>query len=301
MAGAADDAVRPAGTAGLTEAHRRAWEAGAASLESIASELNVSKQAIHKAFKRRGWAKGGPVAAPASEPAGPAPASAPADTDPTRPADDQDDGAGGLMPPQQAADILRRATLAAVQAHLAILAEGQTLLAAGRGHIAPTTLQRLQATIERSSLFVSAVLAPRADDTESLTELRISVLTPEEEAAMRQQIEEEFQTSFGDPDGENDVVLAAESQPATQAPSPPRPALATPRLRIVGGLPGRQSFKPWLEELSRDKGARFVRQIGGAVGLKISAGEAVELVVDRIVHQLDGDPERLRRHVEIVE
>ena len=86
-----------------------------------------------------------------------------------------------------------------------------------------------------------------------------------------------------------------------RAVTPRQAPAALNKLRIVGGLPGRQSFKPWLEELSRDKGARFVRQIGEAVGLKISAGEAVELVVDRIVHQLDGDPERLRRHVEIVE
>ena len=317
MAGAADDAVRPAGTAGLTEAHRRAWASGAASLESIAAELGCSKQAVFKAFRKRGWTK---ADTPASNPVGPAPASAPADTDPTRPA--KADGpppilAGRhpandwLMSPERCLDAAQRAVAAGVQINLAVLSEASGLIGRNRGNISPVVLQRIQMTSEKAVNYIIGSLLHPADDgsEDSMTKMNITVMSKEEEASIREAAEKEYTKSFGDADLEDEPASEDaggndrhRSAAPTPEPAPPRQApAALNKLRIVGGLPGRQSFKPWLEELSRDKGARFVRQIGEAVGLKISAGEAVELVVDRIVHQLDGDPERLRRHVEIVE
>ena len=283
--GAAEIGV-PVGTRALSEAHRRALESGAASFESLAAELKVSKQAVHKAFRKRGWL------AKSDTPA-PAPAASPAGRSDQAPAADAVDG---LMSADRAAEIVKRSTLASIQGHLAIISEAQTILTKGKGHLSPVVLHRLQSTIERSSAFINATLLPRESDAEALTELRISIMSREEEAALRKEAELAFGAAFNVADQLDGGPVGGRAA-AIPTPAPP----PSSRLRIVGGLPGRHNFQPWLVELARQSGARFLRQVGEAVGLKVGAGEDVGLVAERIIHRLDGDPQRLRQHVEIVE
>ena len=288
------------GTSGLTEDHWRRVALGLASLEDVARELGVRRQTIHKAFGTRGWTKEGWALRQQAEEAerqrqqqASASRSSPGYADKTQ----------GLVAEEQRDELLRQVGLGVVQAGTVLLSVINADIKSERergSKMSPAYINGMLRALERINSVTVPWLAPPPPEAadEQLPDLVVTVMTDEEVAEMKA-----YTVDLGEDDdaGATPVSSADPVSVATSRLSPATSQSPKPQISIHDSLPDRSQFGPWLHHLAEKRGRRHLRDIAGALGLSVAAGQDTQLIIDLIMHATDGDPERLRVVAKVVE
>jgi transcriptional regulator with XRE-family HTH domain len=162
-----------AGLAGLTEADRSAWGERRFTQAEIADRLGVSKQALNKEFHRRGWTLENSKSVAVLR-------------EPTSPEKSED----------EAGDLSEAVGSRLLQADIWLLEitgrELHRVYKSPETTIGPSSLKAAAATLNmlRENFMASGVIRP-LEDAEQLPQMVIRVLTPEEEAEIRHEVEQE--------------------------------------------------------------------------------------------------------------
>lgn len=280
-------ADKRAGTSGLTEDHWRRVSLGLASLEDVARELGVRRQTIHKAFGTRGWTKEAWALRRQAEEAE-RKQEACASQSPSGGVEDAEP-MPGLMPEAQRDQLLRQIGLGVVKVGTTLLAELMTSVERERGRMTPTTMNGFLRVVERINSVTVPWLAPPPPEAAAgqLEQLVVTVMTDAEATELKSRSVDL---------GEDNAEAAPVSATAHPSQSP-----KSPLVTIHDSLPDRSQFGPWLHQLAEKRGRRHLRDIAGALGLSVAAGQDTQLIIDLIMHATDGDPERLRTVARIVE
>jgi hypothetical protein len=289
------------GVAGLTPEHHGRWAAGLVTFAEIGNELGIKAQTVHKAFKHRNWSR---TNAPAVEPVKPAQPSKPDErlTEPER---------------EKMANVAHKRLLIGA---MVLADEATTGLQAARGKHSASSLNAYARVLRQAAELLTGLLyPPPLDDSESLPELRVRVLTDDEHkelklAGERSDWDDDLDDDFDDLDGDDPdtdngpgtSAGACVSPPSSLgapagAPTEPTPALAPRPGWSLPLLPDRAGFRSWLEQLGTSHGRRHVREIATAVsGRDVSAGTDLDHLVEIIHHATGGDPGVLKNMLDRV-
>ncbi|MGL4961959.1 MAG: hypothetical protein ACRC67_12050 [Inquilinus sp.] len=281
--------------------HHEAWAAGALSFQDIASEHGVSRQAVRKAFQRRGWTKTNAraelgAAAPVTNqqvdqptpPADPTPQTVKPSPPPPMPNRDNGDWLSDEQRRQLSA-MMAQGSLESV-ARVIKLVHGN--LAKNPGDIGPAALAAYTRTLRGALEIASGLLHREDDNPETLTAFRVETMSDDdvrrikEEASAVMQADEEEPAPDSRPSVQHDLASDGEALQAVRVPPP---------IDDNTPLPGRADLRAWLLSRARSHGRRHMRDIAEHVGLKPALQDSVDYLVDSIVHAIDGDPERFRR------
>ncbi|MGF7213536.1 hypothetical protein GGE65_008181 [Skermanella aerolata] len=278
------------GIAGLNAQHHARWAARLCSFREIGEELGgIRPQTVAKAFQHRGWRKDN---APAVEPVKPIQPSKPDErlTEPER---------------EKMANIAHKRILMGAM----ILADKATagLQAGGSNHSASSLNSYARVLRQAAELLTGLLYPPPLDESESLPELRVRLMTDEEHDELKRKGErsdwdDDLDDDFDDLDGDDPDTnnrLETSTGACISPPSSlgvPASASAEPIPASRPGwslplLPDREGFRSWLEQLGISHGRRHVREIATAVsGRDIGAGTDLAHLVEIIHHATGGDP-----------
>ncbi|CAO3350672.1 hypothetical protein [Azospirillum melinis] len=293
-------ADKRAGTSGLTEDHWRRVALGLASYQDVARELGITRQTIHRAFGKRGWTKEAWALRQQAEEAerqrqqhASASRNSPGDADKPR----------GLVAEEKRDELLRQVGLGVVQAGMMLLAEINADIKSERergGKMSPTYVNSCLRALERINSVTVPWLAPPPQEAadEQLPELIVTMMSDKEVAEMKAR-----RVDLGEDDEDDDGTTSA--GPVTVATTRATPAASqspkVPLVTIHDSLPDRSQFGAWLHNLAERRGRRHLRDIAGALGLSVGAGQDTGLIIDLILHETGGDPERLCSVTKVME
>lgn len=274
------DPTKP-GLAGLTQAHIDARAAGRLTLDDIARDLGVSKQATARAIKKRKAS----VLPAASFPILPPPTSAAAPLP---------DGLTGVD--YSDPDKIQSAVNGASLALLTVINRDVAQIARDpAGKLGPTAAKAIaQAlTLIRSNLVVSQVIPE--DKGGDLPRLFVRTMTEAEEG--RIQADQEAARTSGeldplasDPEQEglgDDPAGIVEphdiAETVTAEPPKPASAASTVASTIPAEITSAEELRSWLAIAGRTHGARFLRQIAEGLGITVGAGTALGEIIKLVI------------------
>lgn len=297
--------------------HRRRWEQGLLSLREIAEEAGVRKQSVHALAKRQGWTRApsgpscggesnGTIGKLTTAPPSPSVSSTQAPVqgasegsksvkDPTtveipRTVDQLAAGIAGRDLP----DLQLRMRQAFIQLYLYTIQEATAFLVRERGNHGPQSLRAIASIVARAQDQLTALgLVGDEAATEQPVQLAVRVYTPEQEADIRRQVEQDAEELRGpgstEPPAVRSTLGAETSQPIAVLEKAP----AGPYAIICEPLPDASSFRDWLEMLGYRYGARHLRDISSAIGGVDHRDR--EALVKEILMVTNSDPQRLVR------
>ncbi|EME70461.1 hypothetical protein H261_08263 [Paramagnetospirillum caucaseum] len=279
------------GLAGLDNNMMDRIERGLLTKVEAARLLGVSKQAVSKGLQRR-RAKAAGAVAPEPARTTPAPADRPPESQPQQvatasPAERSDHAnetqAQAFDEAERWAEIGGQSWRGLAHAYAAVVVEARDQVVAGRGKIGPVAMNGLVRSLRESEeglrrLGLLPAIAGGNQDNDKPANLVITVLSPAEEDEIRAEIAER----------------AGESLDNTAADSPiePAPPVAAPSAMIPGTLPTPENFRAWLETEAHFRGTKWLKQVVGALGGKISHSKA-DLIAE-LLRLTDSDPEKLQ-------
>lgn len=301
----------------LTDEHRRRYEAGEVTQAELAADLCVSRQAIHARIKRLGWQR--PEKEPAEGAADAVSALNVLDAAASangRGADGRADGGAETRSAQKSdgavydpyRDMREPTHRLCIQLTLRILQEVSVCLTRTSGQNAPQSLKRHMETISlaTSNLGRLGMFYDPNAASESLTTLRIEVMSEEEEAAVRAQAELDYRRSIGD-DGSWEDAERGDASPRqhahlSQLPDPDHTigdysnddkheeadakTCALP-VDVRDGI----GLRLWLEGAANCHGRRFLRDLCARCGFTL--GNDGEAMVDALIEVGQTQPARL--------
>ncbi|WP_096701430.1 hypothetical protein [Magnetospirillum sp. 15-1] len=269
------------GLAGLDTNMVDRIERGQLTQKEAADLLGVKKQAVNKKLKELREKAGATTPAPTPAKALPAPADRAPESQPQQVAtaealrnDDEAEkwaAAGGT------------AWRALSSTYVALISEAHRSVVDGRGKLGPVAMNGLVRALRESEeglrrLGLLPAVAGGNQANDQPANLVITVLSPAEEDKIRAEIAER----------------AGESLDNTAADSPiePAPPVAAPSALIPGTLPTPENFQVWLGTEAHFRGTKWLKQVVGALGGKISHAKA-DLIAE-LLHITGGDPQKLQ-------
>ena len=305
-----------AGVAGLTVDHWRRIVNDLATYEEVGAELGIKKQSIHNAFAIRGWTKAAwdersrllEIAEKDKSQSQRSSHHKP-NKNPSTAGDAEDVSNFDYVTIPEAAKIHKN--LGGVLLQTGVILAGELAESAKR---------------ERGTMSISGINA-HLRAFRDLRETVMSMVAPPSWVTEQQEaieVIESFEVSIMDhADAEqvrgglrrgDDIDIDAglipaiaperrRTEPPAEPPAPVVASSATPaveRLTVEGPLPAPADFKSWTFNVVNAKGRRFLREFANAVGVTHHPGEPAGDVIDRIIHALGGNPERLCEFVDLI-
>lgn len=269
------------GLAGLSDADRDAWVRGDLTQADIGMRLGVSKQAIAREFRRRGWTKPAP---PLGKRAKRPQTTLPDSGRPSQP-DATFDALSSLVEYN-----LNRSELLLLEITARELervhADPTRIVGASALKAAAATLTALRASLGAAGFLKTAASQP--------VELKVGVYTPEQETAIREEAERTSRDLAASVDNAPTPQPKAEHVSESGHQDSPRGPQDSHKY-ISDPLPTPEGYRAWLGSLAARKGLRVLREIVRAIeGGELPSDREVHSLIDRIVRITDGDPGRLQ-------